>query len=168
MERPPRYSAPFFCAYFFYYAGYCVFSSFIVLYLTQRGMSATLCGVITSPLAEGPAAHPGHLVAHSGQQRAVAPLRHRGLGGVAHPVSGGAGGRRSAGAWTPGSGSPSGSAGTTGPHGPRACCWNRSPGPPTWAAAPTAGRSHISPVVLPCHRSQSMRENRSELKSKKP
>ena len=48
MERPPRYSAPFFCAYFFYYAGYCVFSSFIVLYLTQRGMSATLCGVITS------------------------------------------------------------------------------------------------------------------------
>lgn len=48
MERPPRYSTPFFGAYFFYYSGYCVFSSFIVLFLTERGMSATLCGVITS------------------------------------------------------------------------------------------------------------------------
>lgn len=48
MERPPRYSTPFFGAYFFYYSGYCVFSSFIVLYLTEQGMSATLCGVITS------------------------------------------------------------------------------------------------------------------------
>ena len=43
-----HYSVPFFAAYFFYYAGYCVFSSFIVLYLTQRGYSATLCGLITS------------------------------------------------------------------------------------------------------------------------
>ena len=42
------YSAPFFAAYFLYYAGYCVFSSFIVPYLTQLGISATLCGVITS------------------------------------------------------------------------------------------------------------------------
>ena len=48
MERLTRYSAPFLGAYFFYYSGYCVFSSFIVLYLTERGMSATLCGVITS------------------------------------------------------------------------------------------------------------------------
>lgn len=43
-----HYSVPFFAAYFFYYAGYCVFSSFIVLYLTQRGYSAALCGLITS------------------------------------------------------------------------------------------------------------------------
>ncbi len=42
------YSGSFFAAYFFYYAGYCVFSSFIVPYLTQRGISATLCGIITS------------------------------------------------------------------------------------------------------------------------
>ena len=42
------YSGSFFAAYFFYYAGYCVFSSFIVPYLTQRGVSATLCGIITS------------------------------------------------------------------------------------------------------------------------
>lgn len=41
-------SGSFFAAYFFYYAGYCVFSSFIVPYLTQRGISATLCGIITS------------------------------------------------------------------------------------------------------------------------
>ena len=47
-KRRPRYTVPFLGAYFFYYAGYCVFSSYIVLYLTERGYSATLCGVITS------------------------------------------------------------------------------------------------------------------------
>jgi len=43
-----RYSGLFFASYFFYYAGYCVFSSFIVLFLTNRGYSAVFCGVITS------------------------------------------------------------------------------------------------------------------------
>ncbi|MBQ8647967.1 MAG: MFS transporter [Oscillospiraceae bacterium] len=47
-KRRPRYSGPFLGAYFFYYSGYCVFSSYIVLYLTEQGYSATLCGVITS------------------------------------------------------------------------------------------------------------------------
>ena len=43
-----RYSASFFAAYFFYYGGYCIFSSYMVMYLTSRGYSATLCGFITS------------------------------------------------------------------------------------------------------------------------
>lgn len=43
-----HYAAPFFGAYFLYYAGYCIFSSYIVLYLTERHYSATVCGVITS------------------------------------------------------------------------------------------------------------------------
>lgn len=47
-EAESRYFRPFFAAYFFYYAGYCVFSSFIVLFLTERGYSAAVCGVITS------------------------------------------------------------------------------------------------------------------------
>ena len=47
-EAQARYFRPFFAAYFFYYAGYCVFSSFIVLFLTERGYSAAVCGVITS------------------------------------------------------------------------------------------------------------------------
>lgn len=48
MEKQRRYSVPFFGAYFFYYAGYCIFSSYIVLYLTEQQYSATLCGAITS------------------------------------------------------------------------------------------------------------------------
>ena len=44
----PRFSLPFAGAYFFYYAGYCVFSSYAVMYLTQLGCSASLCGVLTS------------------------------------------------------------------------------------------------------------------------
>lgn len=47
-SRKTGYTAPFFTAYFFYYTGYCVFSSFIVLYLTHQGYSASLCGLITS------------------------------------------------------------------------------------------------------------------------
>ena len=43
-----RYSTSFFAAYFFYYGGYCIFSSYMVMYLTNRGYSATLCGFITS------------------------------------------------------------------------------------------------------------------------
>lgn len=43
-----HYSAAFLSAYFFYYAGYCVFSSYIVSYLTQLGYNASLCGAITS------------------------------------------------------------------------------------------------------------------------
>lgn len=43
-----RYSGKFFAAYFFYYAGYCVFSSYIVSYLTELGYSASLCGSIAS------------------------------------------------------------------------------------------------------------------------
>lgn len=46
--RSPRFSLPFAGAYFFYYAGYCVFSSYAVMYLTQLGCSASLCGVLTS------------------------------------------------------------------------------------------------------------------------
>lgn len=46
--RERHYTIPYFMAYFFYYAGYCVFSSFIVLYLTRRGISASMCGAITS------------------------------------------------------------------------------------------------------------------------
>ena len=41
-EAQARYFRPFFAAYFFYYAGYCVFSSFIVLFLTERGYSAAV------------------------------------------------------------------------------------------------------------------------------
>ena len=44
----PRFSLPFAGAYFFYYAGYCVFSSYAVMYLTQLGCSASLCGILTS------------------------------------------------------------------------------------------------------------------------
>ena len=44
----PRFSLPFAGVYFFYYAGYCVFSSYAVMYLTQLGCSASLCGVLTS------------------------------------------------------------------------------------------------------------------------
>ena len=44
----PRFSLPFAGIYFFYYAGYCVFSSYAVMYLTQLGCSASLCGVLTS------------------------------------------------------------------------------------------------------------------------
>ncbi|MGE4277830.1 MAG: MFS transporter [Lawsonibacter sp.] len=44
----PRYSVPFFAAYFIYYAGYCVFSSYVILYLTDKGYSAVLCGMVTS------------------------------------------------------------------------------------------------------------------------
>ena len=43
-----HYAVPFFAAYFLYYAGYCIFSSYIVLYLTERHYSATVCGIITS------------------------------------------------------------------------------------------------------------------------
>lgn len=48
VKAAPRYSTPFFAAYFLYYAGYCVFSSYIILYLTNRGYSAVLCGLVTS------------------------------------------------------------------------------------------------------------------------
>lgn len=47
-NRKGRYSETFFAAYFFYYAGYCVFSSYIVSYLTEMGYSAPLCGIISS------------------------------------------------------------------------------------------------------------------------
>ena len=43
-----HYSSSFFLAYFFYYGAYCVFASFIVLFLTERSYSATVCGIISS------------------------------------------------------------------------------------------------------------------------
>ncbi|MDD6075017.1 MAG: MFS transporter, partial [Clostridium sp.] len=43
-----HYTVPFFSAYFIYYAAYCVFSSYTVLFLTERSYSATVCGIITS------------------------------------------------------------------------------------------------------------------------
>lgn len=42
------YSLPFLGAYFFYYGGYCIFSSYIVMYLTHMGYRAVTCGLITS------------------------------------------------------------------------------------------------------------------------
>lgn len=47
-EGRGKYSAPFFAAYFFYYGGYCIFSSYMVMYFTGLGYSATLCGLIAS------------------------------------------------------------------------------------------------------------------------
>ena len=44
----PHYTVLFFSAYFIYYAAYCVFSSYTVLFLTERAYSATVCGIITS------------------------------------------------------------------------------------------------------------------------
>ena len=38
----------FFLAYFFYYSGYAVFSSFLVMFLTEEGLPATVCGIIAS------------------------------------------------------------------------------------------------------------------------
>lgn len=48
VKSGPRYSVPFFAVYFLYYAGYCVFSSYVILYLTDKGYSAVLCGLVTS------------------------------------------------------------------------------------------------------------------------
>ncbi|MEM5780197.1 MAG: MFS transporter, partial [Lawsonibacter sp.] len=48
VKAAPRYSTPFFASYFLYYAGYCVFSSYVILYLTDKGYSAVLCGLVTS------------------------------------------------------------------------------------------------------------------------
>lgn len=47
-RRNRRLEALFFSAYFVYYAAYCVFSSYIVLYLTENGYAASVCGVLTS------------------------------------------------------------------------------------------------------------------------
>ena len=44
------FSVPFFWAYFFYYAAYAVFSGNAVLFLTERGLSAALCGAVTSAM----------------------------------------------------------------------------------------------------------------------
>ena len=44
----PHYTVLFFSAYFIYYAAYCIFSSYTVLFLTERAYSATVCGIITS------------------------------------------------------------------------------------------------------------------------
>ena len=43
-----HYTVLFFSAYFIYYAAYCIFSSYTVLFLTERAYSATVCGIITS------------------------------------------------------------------------------------------------------------------------
>lgn len=48
VKTGPRYSVPFFAAYFLYYSGYCVFSGYVILYLTDKGYSAVLCGLVTS------------------------------------------------------------------------------------------------------------------------
>lgn len=45
---PIYYTKAFFCAYFLYYGSYALFSSYMVSYLAQRGMNATMCGVTTS------------------------------------------------------------------------------------------------------------------------
>ena len=44
------FGVPFFWAYFFYYAAYAVFSGNAVLFLTERGLSAAVCGAITSAM----------------------------------------------------------------------------------------------------------------------
>ena len=43
-----HYGRQFFFAYFFYYSGYAVFSSFLVMYLTEKGLDATICGIVAS------------------------------------------------------------------------------------------------------------------------
>ena len=43
-----KLTGPFFLTYFIYYAGYTIFSSYVVYYLTNRGYNATFCGIITS------------------------------------------------------------------------------------------------------------------------
>ena len=43
-----HYTVLFFSAYFIYYAAYCIFSSYTVLFLTERAYSAMVCGIITS------------------------------------------------------------------------------------------------------------------------
>ena len=48
-----HYTVLFFSAYFIYYAAYCIFSSYTVLFLTERAYSATVCGIITSPDISG-------------------------------------------------------------------------------------------------------------------
>ena len=45
-NRP--YAALFFWAYFFYYSGYAVFSSYVVMYLTDKGLNASVCGIVAS------------------------------------------------------------------------------------------------------------------------
>jgi PPP family 3-phenylpropionic acid transporter len=42
------YSKLFFFAYFIYYSGYCIFSSYMVPYLVEKGYSAGIAGVVTS------------------------------------------------------------------------------------------------------------------------
>ena len=44
------FGVPFFWAYFFYYAAYAVFSGNAVLFLTERGFSAAVCGAVTSAM----------------------------------------------------------------------------------------------------------------------
>ena len=43
-----HYTVLFFSAYFIYYAAYCIFSSYTVLFLTERAYSAMVCGIIAS------------------------------------------------------------------------------------------------------------------------
>ncbi|WHH59205.1 MFS transporter [Petroclostridium sp. X23] len=38
----------FFCMTFFFYGGYCIYTSYMVLYLTEQGYSAFFCGFVTS------------------------------------------------------------------------------------------------------------------------
>lgn len=47
-QMAKRYTPPFLAVYFLYYSAYALFSSYMVSYLVQRGMSATLCGGLTS------------------------------------------------------------------------------------------------------------------------
>ncbi len=44
----PHYAQPFFCMTLFFYGGYCIYSSYMVLYLNERGYNAFFCGFVTS------------------------------------------------------------------------------------------------------------------------
>ncbi len=47
-KRTGQTGRQFFWAYFFYYSGYAVFSSYVVMYLTEKGMDASVCGIVSS------------------------------------------------------------------------------------------------------------------------
>ena len=49
-QENQNYGVPFFWVYFFYYAAYAVFSGNAVLFLTECGFSAALCGMVTSSM----------------------------------------------------------------------------------------------------------------------
>ncbi len=46
--KKSHYIQPFFCMTFLFYGGFCIYSSYMVLYLTEQGYSAFFCGFMSS------------------------------------------------------------------------------------------------------------------------